>query len=114
MDLYEIHEAFAALPLLLMRRLDICASRVNVHGGAISLGHPFGEFSGTFFLLLSPAARMPLLIPFFNYFFFFSGMSGVRMVLSLAAALRARDLTFGCAVACNGADSATALVLEAL
>ena len=46
-DLYEIHEVFAALPLLLMRRLSLCPSRVNLHGGAISLGHPLGTVSTT-------------------------------------------------------------------
>jgi acetyl-CoA C-acetyltransferase len=41
-DLWEINEAFAAVPLKTMRDLDLDAERVNVNGGAIALGHPIG------------------------------------------------------------------------
>jgi acetyl-CoA C-acetyltransferase len=41
-DLWEINEAFAAVPLKTMRDLDIDPDRVNVNGGAIALGHPIG------------------------------------------------------------------------
>ncbi|HVS01132.1 MAG TPA: acetyl-CoA C-acetyltransferase [Thermoanaerobaculia bacterium] len=41
-DLWEINEAFAAVPLQTMRRLGIEHDRVNVNGGAIALGHPLG------------------------------------------------------------------------
>ncbi|SHN75841.1 acetyl-CoA C-acetyltransferase [Cryptosporangium aurantiacum] len=41
-DLWEINEAFAAVPLLLMSELDLPHDRVNVNGGAIALGHPLG------------------------------------------------------------------------
>jgi acetyl-CoA C-acetyltransferase len=41
-DLWEINEAFAAIPLQVMRRLELDPARVNVNGGAIALGHPLG------------------------------------------------------------------------
>ena len=41
-DLYEINEAFAAVPMAAMNDLDIPHSKVNVHGGACALGHPIG------------------------------------------------------------------------
>lgn len=41
-DLWEINEAFAAIPLQTMRKLGIDDDRVNVNGGAIALGHPLG------------------------------------------------------------------------
>ncbi len=41
-DLWEINEAFAAVPLKAIRDLDLDADRVNVNGGAIALGHPIG------------------------------------------------------------------------
>ncbi|CQD09708.1 beta-ketoadipyl CoA thiolase [Mycobacterium lentiflavum] len=41
-DLWEINEAFAAVPLKTMRDLDLDPDRVNVNGGAIALGHPIG------------------------------------------------------------------------
>ena len=41
-DLIEINEAFAAIPLKVMRDLGMDPARVNVNGGAIALGHPLG------------------------------------------------------------------------
>ncbi len=39
-DLWEINEAFAAIPLQVMRKLELDHEAVNVNGGAIALGHP--------------------------------------------------------------------------
>jgi acetyl-CoA C-acetyltransferase len=41
-DLWEINEAFAVVPLLTMRELGIDPAKMNVNGGAIALGHPIG------------------------------------------------------------------------
>ncbi|MCI0371357.1 MAG: thiolase family protein, partial [candidate division NC10 bacterium] len=41
-DLYEINEAFAAVALAAIRVAGLDPARVNVHGGAIALGHPIG------------------------------------------------------------------------
>jgi acetyl-CoA C-acetyltransferase len=41
-DLWEINEAFAVVPLNTIRRLGIDPERVNVNGGAIAYGHPLG------------------------------------------------------------------------
>ena len=46
LDLYEVNEAFAPVPLAWLRALDADPARLNVHGGAIALGHPLGS-SGT-------------------------------------------------------------------
>ena len=43
MDLYEINEAFAAQVLPSADALDMDFEKLNVHGGAIALGHPFGS-----------------------------------------------------------------------
>lgn len=45
-DLYEVNEAFAPVPLAWLHTLDADPERLNVHGGAIALGHPLGA-SGT-------------------------------------------------------------------
>ncbi|KAL8427739.1 hypothetical protein Efla_004071 [Eimeria flavescens] len=82
-DLFDVLEVSAAVPLLLQQRMQLCPSRLNVMGGALCVGHPFG-------------------------------MSGVRLLLSLLAALRARELTIGCAAACSVGGCATAMVIEAL
>jgi acetyl-CoA C-acetyltransferase len=41
-ELHEINEAFSVAALALMRVLDLDASKVNVNGGAVALGHPIG------------------------------------------------------------------------
>ena len=41
-DLWEINEAFAPVPILTIRELGIDPLKVNVNGGGISLGHPLG------------------------------------------------------------------------
>ena len=41
-DLYEVNEAFAPVPLAWAKALGADPARLNVHGGAISLGHPLG------------------------------------------------------------------------
>jgi acetyl-CoA C-acetyltransferase len=46
LDLVEINEAFAAVPLHSSRMLGLDEARVNVNGGAVALGHPIGS-SGT-------------------------------------------------------------------
>ena len=45
-DLYEVNEAFAPVPLAWLQALDADPARLNVNGGAIALGHPLGA-SGT-------------------------------------------------------------------
>ena len=45
-DLVELNEAFAPQVLAVLRELPIASPRLNVHGGAIALGHPIG-CSGT-------------------------------------------------------------------
>ena len=46
MDLYEVNEAFAPIPMAWLRAIDADPDRLNVNGGAIALGHPLGA-SGT-------------------------------------------------------------------
>ena len=45
-DLWEINEAFAAIPMKTIRDLGIDPAKVNVNGGAIALGHPIGATGG--------------------------------------------------------------------
>ncbi|MGB7417708.1 MAG: acetyl-CoA C-acetyltransferase [Erythrobacter sp.] len=45
-DLYEVNEAFAPVPLAWLKHTGADPDRLNVHGGAIALGHPLGA-SGT-------------------------------------------------------------------
>ncbi|MEH3157863.1 MAG: acetyl-CoA C-acetyltransferase [Sphingomonas taxi] len=41
-DLYEVNEAFPPIPLAWLHALDADPAKLNVHGGAIALGHPLG------------------------------------------------------------------------
>jgi acetyl-CoA C-acetyltransferase len=45
-DLYEVNEAFASVPLAWLKHTGANPAKLNVHGGAIALGHPLGA-SGT-------------------------------------------------------------------
>ncbi len=45
-DLFEINEAFAVVVLVAIKELSLDLERVNVHGGAISIGHPIGASGG--------------------------------------------------------------------
>ncbi len=45
-DFIEINEAFAVVPLVFMKELSLAPEKVNVHGGAIALGHPIGASGG--------------------------------------------------------------------
>lgn len=41
-DLWEINEAFSIVTQVAMKELEIPAERVNIHGGAVAIGHPIG------------------------------------------------------------------------
>jgi len=41
-DLWEVNEAFAVVPMAFMRDMGIARHKMNVHGGACALGHPIG------------------------------------------------------------------------
>jgi acetyl-CoA acetyltransferase family protein len=86
-DIYEIHEAFAAQVLAVLREFrtqtgfEIPDDRLNPNGGAVALGHPFGD-------------------------------SGTRCVLTLAIELRERGLRYGAIGVCVGSGQGVALVIE--
>jgi acetyl-CoA acetyltransferase family protein len=86
-DIYEIHEAFAAQVVAVLREFEnqtgweIPDNRLNPNGGAVALGHPFGD-------------------------------SGTRCVLTLATELREREARYGVIGICVGSGQGVALVLE--
>jgi acetyl-CoA C-acetyltransferase len=45
-DLFEINEAFAAVPLIAIKELGLDPGKVNVNGGACAIGHPLGASGG--------------------------------------------------------------------
>jgi acetyl-CoA C-acetyltransferase len=56
-DLFEINEAFAAVPMAAMKELDIPHSKVNIHGGACTLGHPIGASGARIIVTLIGALK---------------------------------------------------------
>jgi acetyl-CoA C-acetyltransferase len=54
-DLFEVNEAFAVVPLAYMQELGVAHDRLNVNGGAIALGHPLGATGA---VLLSTAVDL--------------------------------------------------------
>lgn len=56
-DLFEVNEAFAVVALAFIRELSLSEDRVNVHGGAVSLGHPIGASGARILVTLTSALR---------------------------------------------------------
>jgi acetyl-CoA C-acetyltransferase len=56
-DLFEINEAFSVQAVAVMRELGIDPARVNVHGGAVALGHPIGASGARVLTTLLHALR---------------------------------------------------------
>jgi acetyl-CoA C-acetyltransferase len=56
-DLFEINEAFAAVPMAAMHELDIPHSKINIHGGACALGHPIGASGARIIVTLLGALK---------------------------------------------------------
>ncbi|HEV2745699.1 MAG TPA: acetyl-CoA C-acetyltransferase [Allosphingosinicella sp.] len=56
-DLYEVNEAFAPVPLAWLRELGADPDRLNVNGGAIALGHPLGASGAKLMATLVHALR---------------------------------------------------------
>jgi len=80
-DLWEINEAFAIVPMIAMKDLNISHDIINVNGGACALGHPIGA-------------------------------SGARVLVTLLAAMEARDVKRGMASLCIGGGEGIALAVE--
>jgi acetyl-CoA C-acetyltransferase len=80
-DLWEVNEAFAVVPMAFAQELHIPAAKLNVRGGAISLGHPIGA-------------------------------SGARILVTLIAALKERELKRGLAAICIGGGEGLAVCVE--
>jgi acetyl-CoA C-acetyltransferase len=80
-DLWEINEAFAIVPMIAMKDLNISHDIINVNGGACALGHPIGA-------------------------------SGARVLVTLLAAMEARNVKRGIASLCIGGGEGIALAVE--
>lgn len=56
-DLWEINEAFAAVTMAAMHEYDLSPEKVNIHGGAVALGHPIGASGARIVVTLLGALR---------------------------------------------------------
>ena len=56
-DLWEVNEAFAVVPMAFMARMGLTHDRVNVNGGACALGHPIGASGARIIVTLIHALR---------------------------------------------------------
>ncbi|MDP6569798.1 MAG: thiolase family protein [Candidatus Marinimicrobia bacterium] len=57
-DLFEINEAFSNVTMAAMREHDIPHEKVNIHGGAVSLGHPIGASGARILVTLISALKL--------------------------------------------------------
>jgi acetyl-CoA C-acetyltransferase len=56
-DLFELNEAFAVQALAVTRELGLDPAKVNIHGGAVALGHPIGASGARILTTLVYALR---------------------------------------------------------
>ncbi|MBX2815451.1 MAG: thiolase family protein [Saprospiraceae bacterium] len=56
-DLIEVNEAFAVVPLVFASELELDMAKINVHGGAVSLGHPLGASGARILVTLIHALK---------------------------------------------------------
>ena len=56
-DLWEVNEAFAVVPMAFMKELGIPHEKINVRGGSISLGHPIGASGARIVVTLLAALK---------------------------------------------------------
>ena len=56
-DLWEINEAFSVVALANMKAFDLDPEKVNIHGGAVSLGHPLGASGARIVIHLAHALK---------------------------------------------------------
>ncbi|MBT8424219.1 MAG: acetyl-CoA C-acetyltransferase, partial [Silicimonas sp.] len=56
-DLFEINEAFAVVAMASMRELGIPHEKLNIHGGAVALGHPIGASGARILVTLLGAMK---------------------------------------------------------
>ena len=56
-DLWEVNEAFAVVPMALMKELNVPHDKVNVNGGACALGHPIGASGARIMVTLIHALK---------------------------------------------------------
>ena len=56
-DLWEVNEAFAVVPMALMEELKVAHEIVNVNGGACALGHPIGASGARIMVTLIHALK---------------------------------------------------------
>ena len=80
-DLYEVNEAFATLPLVQIKDMGIDPEKMNVNGGALCIGHP-------------------------------TGVSGLRILGTLAYETNRRGSKYGLASICGGWGAGVATVIE--
>ena len=57
-DLFEINEAFAVVTMAAMQDLSLSSDQVNIHGGAVALGHPIGASGARVLVTLLNALRV--------------------------------------------------------
>jgi len=56
-DLFEINEAFSVVPMVAIKNMDLDSAKVNVHGGAVSMGHPIGASGARILVTLINALK---------------------------------------------------------
>ena len=99
-DLFELNEAFGVVAVAVSQQLGISQDKINIHGGAIALGHPLGA-SGQY-IVGAKVEQRNVNIPF----------TGTRILVTLIYALRRIGGKRGVAALCIGGGMGIALAIE--
>lgn len=99
-DLFELNEAFGVVAVAVSQQLGISQEKINIHGGAIALGHPLGA-SGEFLM-----ENLKLNRQLHNF------VTGTRILVTLIYALRRIGGKKGVAALCIGGGMGVALAIE--
>ena len=98
-SLFEINEAFSVVVLATIKELGIDLEKVNIHGGAVALGHPIG--------CVQICERLKL---FASFAIRICSFSGARLVTHLVHSLKSGE--YGCAAICNGGGGASGMIVQ--
>lgn len=108
LSILEVNEAFAVVPLILSKKLNIPLNKINPYGGAIALGHALGS-SGSRILITLVSALKSLAN---NKNDIATPDSGICEIDNDNSISNANKSIYGGACICNGGGGATAVIIE--
>lgn len=96
--MWEMNEAFSLVAVANTRKLDVDPNKVNIHGGAVSLGHPIGMSGARLVTHLSHSLK--------------AGELGMSLDTNCNKQIVMNFVFTGCASICNGGGGASSILIQ--